>query len=122
MIKLVHSPGTSYHHCLCVCRKWHSTHSALLRFVDSCKMVVDEGRYAGPLLVNLSKAFDCINHELLIAEFHAYRFSMDALLQIYSNLVNRRQRVKYMEFTVHKNSKVRNTARIGLRDSFAKHF
>ena len=43
--------------------------------------------------MDLSKAFDCINHELLIAKLAAYRFSKPALLFIYSYLENRSQRV-----------------------------
>ena len=33
---------------------------------------VDEGGQVGTLLPELSKAFDCIDHELLIAKFYAY--------------------------------------------------
>ena len=43
---------------------------------------------------DLSKAFDSINHELLIAKLHAYGFSMESLKMIKDYLSNRRQRVK----------------------------
>ena len=36
------------------------------------------------LPLNLSKAFDFIDHELLIAKLHAYGFGTDALRFIYS--------------------------------------
>ena len=49
---------------------------------------------AGALLMDLSKAFDCIDHELLIAKLHAYGFGRGALLMIHSYLSQRRQRVK----------------------------
>ena len=39
---------------------------------------------AGALLMNLSKAFDTINHELILAKFHAYGFSKHSLLIISS--------------------------------------
>ena len=79
---------------LCGYRKEYSSQHALLQLLDSSKLAVDQGGYAGALMVDLSKAFDCIDHELLIAKLHAYRFSRDAILQIYSYLANRRQRVE----------------------------
>jgi len=44
--------------------------------------------------MDLSKAFDCINHELLIAKLHAYGFGTEALEMIHDYLKNRKQRVK----------------------------
>ena len=50
--------------------------------------------FAGALLMDLSKAFDTINHELLIAKLHAYGFSIEALEVLLSYLQERWQRVK----------------------------
>ena len=44
--------------------------------------------------MDLSKAFDCMNHELLIAKLNAYGFKKDSLSIINSYLSNRWQRVK----------------------------
>ena len=44
--------------------------------------------------MDLSKAFDCIKHDLLIAKLHAYGFNHDALTFLYSYLSDRQQRVK----------------------------
>ena len=44
--------------------------------------------------MDLSKAFDTLNHELLIAKLHVYGFKPDALSLIYSYLSNRWQRTK----------------------------
>ena len=44
--------------------------------------------------MGLSKAFDCIRNDLLIAKLHAYGFSYEALTLINSYLTNRQQRVK----------------------------
>ena len=55
---------------------------------------MDSGGVAGAVLMDLSKAFDCLNHELLLAKLHAYGFSKSALTLIHSYLSNRRQRVK----------------------------
>ena len=43
------------------------------------------------MLTDLSKAFDCITHDLYIAKLAAYGFSDTALRCIYSYLINRKQ-------------------------------
>ena len=43
--------------------------------------------------MDLSKAFDTINHELLIATLNAYGFSKDALKLIFSYMSDRWQRI-----------------------------
>ena len=42
----------------------------------------------------MSKAFDCLSHELLIAKLNAYGFNMSALQLVHSYLKNRMQRTK----------------------------
>ena len=54
---------------------------------------MDGGGVAGAVLTDLSKAFDCLNHGLLIAKLNAYGFSRSALLFIHSYLTDRMQRV-----------------------------
>ena len=44
----------------------------------------------GALLTDLSKAFDCLDHELLIARLNAYGFSLTALKLAYNYLSNRK--------------------------------
>ena len=41
--------------------------------------------------MDLSKVFDCIPHDLLIAELHAYGFSENSLTFLYSCLKQRKQ-------------------------------
>ena len=53
--------------------------------------------YFGALLTDLSKGFDCLPHELLIAKLHAYGFSLAALRLVRSYFSNRKQRTKINE-------------------------
>ena len=41
---------------------------------------------AGAILMDLSKAFDCLNHELLITKLEAYGFSGSALKLVHDYL------------------------------------
>ena len=48
----------------------------------------------GVILMDLSKAFETINHEFLVAKLNAYDFSKEKIRLIFSYLNNRKQRVK----------------------------
>ena len=54
------------------------------------KKALDEKINIGAVFINLSKAFDCLNHDLLIAKLDAYGFTRPAL----TYLRDRKQRVK----------------------------
>ena len=62
--------------------------------LEKWKSAVDKGKYFGALLRDLSKAFDSISHELILAKLHAYGFSLRALRLIHSYLTNRKQRAR----------------------------
>ena len=79
---------------LCGFREGYGTHHALLRLIETCNKSIDSGGIAEAVLTDLSKAFDCLDHELLIAKLNAYGFSRSALLFVRSYLDNRKQRVK----------------------------
>ena len=62
--------------------------------LEKWKRAVNNRKVFGILLTNLSKAFDCHSHELLLAKLHAYCFSISALRLINAYLANRKQRTK----------------------------
>ena len=78
----------------CGFRKGFSAQHCLLRLIETWRKYIDSGKVAGALLTDLSKAFDCISHDLLIAKLYAYGFDMQAITLVHSYLSDRKQRVK----------------------------
>ena len=66
----------------------------LLAMLEKWERSVDNRKMFGALLTDLSKAFDCLDHELLIAKLNAYGFSLTALKLVHNYLSNRKQRTK----------------------------
>ena len=62
--------------------------------LEKWKRSVDSGKAFGALLTDLSKAFDCLDHELLIAKLNTYGFSLPALRLIHDYLSHRKQRTR----------------------------
>ena len=62
--------------------------------LEKWKRAVDSGGVFVALLTDLSKAFDCIPHDLIIAKLAAYGFDTNALKLIHNYLSIRKQRVK----------------------------
>ena len=62
--------------------------------LEKWKRSVYNGKAFGALLTDLSKAFDCLDHKLLIAKLNAYGFSLTASELIRDYLSNRKQRNK----------------------------
>ena len=63
----------------CDFRKGYSAQHCLLVMIEKWKKTVDRGGVFDALLTDLSKAFDCIPHDFIIAKLEAYSFQTDAL-------------------------------------------
>ena len=77
----------------CGFRKGMSAQNCLIFLVEYWKKSLDSNGKAGVLLTDLSKAFDRLVHDLLIAKLSAYGFDYLSLKLIYSYLSERFQRV-----------------------------
>ena len=75
-------------------RRGYNTQHCLVGLIEKWKKSVDNGGTFDALITNLSKAFHCLPHELLIAKLDAYGFDKSSLKLIRSYLSNRKQRVK----------------------------
>ena len=78
----------------CGFRKGYSTQYCLVNLLEKWKSSVDKGKTFGALLTDLSKAFDCLDHELLTAKLNAHGFDLHALRLMHDYLTNRKQRTK----------------------------
>ena len=58
------------------------------------KNMPDKGRYVCAMFMDLSKAFDTIHRDLIIAKLGAYGFSRDAFQYMRSYLTNRQQIIR----------------------------
>ena len=75
-------------------RKKYGCQHVLTRLIEDCKQALDKHVHVGLLLLDLSKAFDCLPHTLLLCKLHAYGVSRDACDLLCSCLTNHSQRVK----------------------------
>ena len=62
--------------------------------IEKFKKSLDQGGGYATLLTDLSKAFDCLPHDLIIAKLHAYGFDKASLRLMHSSLTDRYQKVK----------------------------
>ena len=72
-------------------RKSYSTQYVLIRMVEEWKQNLDNNFIVGAVLTDLSKASDCIPHDLFIAKLSAYGLKRDLLCYFYSYLKGRKQ-------------------------------
>ena len=88
----------------CGFRKGHIPQHCLLYMTQKIKQARDNNNLFAAVLTDLSKAFDCINHELLIAKLNAYGFDSPSLKFVPAYLNFRKQKTKVAStFSVYVN-------------------
>ena len=72
-------------------RKNHSTFHALILIVDKIQRAMEEGNYSCGIFIDLSKAFDTVNHNILLGKLERYGIRSIAKDWFASYLYNREQ-------------------------------
>ena len=75
-------------------RSGYSCQDTLSALVEKWKSTFRNNKCAGAIIMDLSKAFDCMHHDLLIAKLDAYGITTSSLKLLKSYLTNRQQKVK----------------------------
>ena len=78
-------------------RKEHSTENACLEFIDRIMLDLDNGKTPLSIFIDLSKAFDTLNHDILIRKLHYYGLDTVSLNWFHSYLNGRHQIVQIDE-------------------------
>ena len=79
-------------------RKNVSCQNVLLRLIEQWRACLDNNKLVGAVLMDLSKAFYCLPHDLLIVKLEAYGFDRNTLKVFHSYLKDREQVVKVKGF------------------------
>ena len=74
--------------------KDYSTQYCLLLMYEKWKLNEDNNETFGALSADLSKAFDCLSQNLLIAELRSYDLSLTSPRLLSDYLSNRKQQIK----------------------------
>lgn len=75
-------------------KKFYSTETATCYFLENLKSLLDQGGFVVAVFLDLKRAFDTINHDVLIAKLTHFNFSNSALCWMKSYLSDRKQAVQ----------------------------
>ena len=92
--QLWQNPEQFFNSILCGIRKAHNTQHPLFKLLRSWQRELDSGGFVGTILMDLSKTYDCISHELLIAKLEYNGLDEINLKLILNYLSHRKQRTK----------------------------
>ena len=76
---------------LCRFRKAHSTQHDLFKLLQQCQKELDNSGLVGTILMDLSKAYGCLPHDLIIAKLEAYGLSKSSLSLLRDYLTSRKK-------------------------------
>ena len=85
---------------LCAYRKKYSCQSLLIKMVDEWKTAFDNRYITGAVFMDLSKAFDCLPHGLLIAKCHAYGLTLSTC-ELLADYLDQRSVSRLATFEAH---------------------
>ena len=75
----------------------HSTEHALLNFIDYATDELENGNFVMGVYLDIKKAFDCVNFEILFAKLNKYGIRGQSLALLQDYLTNRKQKVKLLD-------------------------
>ena len=74
-------------------RAGYSTNHVLIRLIENWKKALDNNLFTGTALMDLSKAYNCIPHDIIIAKLYAYGCGFDTVTFLFTYLKKRKQKV-----------------------------
>ena len=90
--------------CMYVFRKNGSTISTTAKFIDDILLGMNEKQYTEATFIDLKKAFDTINHQILIKKLPHFGINNNIVLWIQNYLTNRKQKCTVNGRTSNKRS------------------
>ena len=85
--KLLHESQSGFH-------QKHSCQTALIKLIDKWMACIDKGDIVGALFLDFRKAFDLVDHSILIRKLSLYKCNQSAIRWFTSYLNHRQQAIE----------------------------